>query len=435
MKNPLLVLFVLLSLRINAAEFKNSHALNNSDSSYEQNRPDSMSDAKWSGFKLAVQEAKLAEGSEFDLFGIVVSLDKNRILIGAPNDDDSFNNSGAAYVYDFSNNMWSLTIKLTASDSIISSNFGSSVSLLGDRALIGANGDNNIGSAYIFELTNGDWMQVSKLIQSDGASNDDFGSTVSLSVDRALVGAPNDDNKGSAYIFEPSGGSWVEIIKLVANDGAVFDGFGASLDLSINRALIGAENNNGGNGDNSGSVYIFELSGVNWSLIDKLISEDGNIDDSFGSSVSLSGDRALIGARFDGDTVLSGGSAYIFDFINNDWSQTVKLVANDISEPSNFGASVSLSNETAIIGAFGAEGNAIVSGAAYIFELSESSSWVQTNKLIASDGATNDRFGSSVSLFDDKVLIGSLLDDDFGENSGSVYVINLARVLFADSFE
>src|SRR5690554_1478701 len=105
-------------------------------------------------------------------------------------------------------------------------------------------------------------VQESQLLASDGAADDYFGISVSLSGNRALIGAPYDDNNGiksgSAYVFELQSGSWVETAKLTANDGAAMDNFGWSVSLSGNRALIGARLDDD-HGVNSGSAYVFEL--------------------------------------------------------------------------------------------------------------------------------------------------------------------------------
>ena len=139
-------------------------------------------------------------------------------------------------------------------------------------------------------MTHAALEEVSKLVASDGADNDNFGYSVALSGDYALVGAPNDDDSGSssgsAYVFLRSGTSWSQQAKLAASDGAASDFFGWSVALSGEYALVGAY----GDGSESGSAYVFVRSDTTWSQQAKLVLGDGEAGDSFGQSVALSGD-------------------------------------------------------------------------------------------------------------------------------------------------
>jgi hypothetical protein len=403
-------------------------------------RPADVDAETWAGLQAAVQEAKLtaSDGAEGDLFGWSVSLSDNRALIGAYRDDDNGSNSGSAYVFELSGSTWTETAKLTASDGAAGDNFGWSVSLSGDRALIGAPFDDDGGLAYVFELSGSIWTETAKLTASDGTASDYFGYSVSLSDNRALVGSigddDNGDSSGSSYVFEPSGSTWTQTAKLTASDGAAGDNFGWSVSLSGDRALIGAPFDDD-NGSNSGSAYVFELSGSMWAETAKLTASDGAAGDIFGSSVSLSDDRALAGARNDADNGSNSGSAYVFDLSGSTWTQTAKLTASDGTMSDYFGDSVSLSGDRALVGAREGNVNGSNSGSAYVFELS-ASTWTETAKLTASDGAEWDNF-DSVSLSGDRALVGALFDDDNGSDSGSAYVFGLppADGIFADRFE
>jgi hypothetical protein len=156
-------------------------------------------------------------------------------------------------------------------------------------------------------------------------------------------------------------------------------------------------------------------------LQQKLTASDGVASDRFGCSVSLSGDTALIGAEDEYDSLYLSGSAYVFTRSGTTWTQQAKLTAADAAAGDYFGSSVSLDGDTAFIGAYYGGDNGVDSGSAYVFTRS-GTTWTQQAKLIASDGTYNDRFGSSVSLEGDTALIGAYFDDDNGDNSGSVYV-------------
>jgi hypothetical protein len=225
--------------------------------------------------------------------------------------------------------------KVVPSDGAAEDNFGVSVSVSGDAALVGAYRDNakstDSGSAYLFSRSGSTWSQQAKLTASDGAVGDNLGISVSLSGDTALVGAYGDDDKGSssgsAYLFLRSGSSWSQQGKLTAWDGAAEDYFGESVSVSGNTALVGAYRDDD-KGGASGSAYLFSRSGSTWSLQGKLTASDGAALDYFGHSVSVSGDTALVGAYFDDDKGTDSGSAYLFSRSGSTWSQQGKLTAS-----------------------------------------------------------------------------------------------------------
>ncbi len=375
-----------------------------------------------------------------DYFGYAVSLSGNRALVGAHRNDDNGINSGSAYVFDRLGTGWSETGILVPADGVADGNFGFSVSLSGDRALIGAPGDDDngaaSGSAYLYEFDGTTWDQTQKLLPEDGDEYDYFGYSVSLAGDRALVGAHrNDDNglnSGSAYVFEFDT-KWSEIEKLLPEDGAIRDEFGISVSLSGSRALVGAHST-GDNGINSGSAYVFDFDSTAWNQTEKLLPTDGTGYEYFGVSVSLSGDRALVGAYRDDDNSLSG-SAYVFDLVGTVWGETAKLLPADGAGGDFFGYSVSLSGDRALIGAHYDDDNGEASGSAYLFDFVDKD-WIQVEKLLPVDGAAGDNFGHSVSQSGNRALIGALYDDDNGPNSGSAYLFNRpAGLIFSDRYE
>ncbi len=320
------------------------------------------------------ETAKLlaSDGGVGDRFGISVALDGDRALIGSPQDDDNGGNAGAAYVFDFdgTTTTWTETDKLTASDGAIGDFFGTAVALNGDRAIAGAHQDDDggqgSGSAYIFEFDSGAWAQSAKLIASDDFFGDFFGFSVSIDGDRALVGAPvNENATGAAYVFDYNGVAWAETVKLTASDGASPDKFGSSVSLDVDRALIGAPNDE----SDTGAAYVFDLSGT-WMETAKLTASDGATGDNFGHSVSLDGDLGLVGAVLDNDGLTPNtGAAYGFAFDGTTWGETDKLLASDNANGDQLGTSVSLSGGRALAGAPRDDDNGSNSGSAYVFTL------------------------------------------------------------------
>ncbi|NES05034.1 MAG: PEP-CTERM sorting domain-containing protein [Okeania sp. SIO2F4] len=255
-----------------------------------------------------------------------------------------------------------------------------------------------------------------KLTAPDGSALDQFGNSVALSHNTALIGAWGDDDNGessgSAYLFDTTTGSLLQ--KFIAPDGSEGDNFGVSVALSNNTALIGAWGDDN-NGESSGSAYLFDT--TTGSLLQKFTAPDGSEGDVFGLSVALSDNTAIIGSVGDDDNGESSGSAYLFDTTTGSLLQ--KFTAPDGSALDQFGRSVALSDNTAIIGSVGDDDNGESSGSAYLFDTTTGS---LLQKFTAPDGSALDQFGRSVALSDNTAIIGSVGDDDNGESSGSAYL-------------
>lgn len=382
---------------------------------------------------LADQMLFASDGFTLDEFGHSVSLFENRALVGAYLDDDQ---RGSAYVFERqSDGAWIETAKLTASDGSSEDWFGFSVSLFRDRALVGAwrNDDQGpeSGSAYIFERQeDGSWNQVIKLLAIGGNHYDFFGYSVGLSADHAIVGA-----RGHGGIFEPGAaylyrrrtdGSWIYVQRLTPSetpDDPPFGRFGVSVSLSGNRAIVGASGD-WHSGFASGAAHIFELqSQDSWIEVAKLTASDAEAGDRFGSSVSILGNRAIVGAFLDDVNSMENGSAYVFELQSDDsWVETIKLVASDGESLDHFGTSVALSYDIALVGSPLGNGLATDSGLAHIFERQADGNWLELHRLDAADGGLNNRFGVSVSLSGSRALVGAYWDNDLGPKSGSAYL-------------
>lgn len=373
------------------------------------------------------------DGLDNDHFSSDVSIDADTALVGASDSDtvEFGSDSGRAYVFTRSGGTWAQQGKLLPDDGNSSDYFGFSVSVSGDTALVGAYGDddngNSSGSAYVFTRNDGVWTQQAKLLPDDGVAVDYFAFSVSLDGDTALVGAyRNDDNgtdSGSVYVFARIGGDWVQQAKLLPGDGAAQDRFGYSVSLSGDTALVGAFLDDD-KGSSSGSAYVFTRNGNAWTQQAKLVAADGAANDYFGYSVSISADTALVGARFDDDNGSASGSAYVFTRNGEDWTQQAKLVASDGDVNDTFGESVGIWGDTAVIGAYQDDDNGDDSGSAYVF-MRSGTAWTQQPKLVASDGATGDWMGKKMSISGNTALAGALDDDDNGVDSGSAYFLEL----------
>ncbi len=367
----------------------------------------------WSQF----QKFVAGDGATGDYFGYSVAISGGTALIGSYRDDS---NKGSAYVFTRIGTSWSFQQKLLADDGTVSDNFGYSVALDGDTALIGAIYADN-GAAYVFTRSGTTWTQQAKLTASESSAGDNFGNSVSIAGETALIGVQYDDDdgssSGSAYVFTRSGTTWTPQQKLTASDAVTSDHFGVSVSVSGDTALIGAS----GDDSNTGSAYVFTRTGTTWSQQQKLIASSPAASDFFGYAVALDVDTALIGMYGEDDSGSNSGAAYVFIRSGVSWTQQQKLLASDGAVNDYFGVSVSLSGDTALVGTRFDDDNGLDSGSAYMFNRS-GTTWTQQEKLVAGDGATNDYFGYAVSLCGDTALIGAYCDDDNGADSGSAYV-------------
>jgi esterase/lipase superfamily enzyme len=318
----------------------------------------------------------------------------------------------------FSGVLWSQIAKLNPADGAEGDVFGGSVAISGNTALVGSSFDDdnggNSGSAYLFDITTG--TQIAKLKPIDGAARDRFSFSVAISGNTALVGSHDDDDNGpdsgSAYLFDITTG--LQIAKLKSIDGAEFDRFGCSVAISGNTALVGSCGDDD-NGTDSGSAYLFDI--TTGLQIAKLKPTDGAASDSFGYSVAISGNTALVGNYRDDDHGTDSGSAYLFDIATG--AQIAKLKPADGATRDSFGYSVAISGKTALVGSYRDDDHGTDSGSAYLFDITTGA---QIAKLKPADGATDDRFGMSVALSSTVALVGSALDDDNGFGSGSAYL-------------
>jgi len=375
----------------------------------------------WSGQEIGKLLA--LDGDPGDQFGAAVAIHGDIAVIGAVNDDDNGLDAGAAYLFDV--NTGQQLAKLLALDGEADDRLGISVAIDGETVVLGASGDKDngsySGSAYMFDVNTG--QEVAKLLASDGEADSHFGSSVAVGDggDTILCGASWDDNEhgynaGAAYVYDLGRGDLVvEDSKLVASDGEAIDYFGSSMAIGGARAVIGSLR---GGPINSGAGYVFDLTtGLE---VHSLYATDGAPDDLLGSSVAVSGDLAVLGAR---EKNASTGAAYAFDLATG--QQLAKFVASDGQASDRLGSSVALLDDPAvgevlIVGSpDNSNQNGVGAGAAYVFD--PYSGGTEINKLVASDGEDGDGFCHSVAIHGQIAVIGAPGDDNW---TGSAYVFN-----------
>lgn len=365
-----------------------------------------------------------------DLFGSAVAVDGHTAIVGVFSDDDNGSDSGAAYLIDTVTG--EQLAKLIASDASSNDRFGWSVAISGSTAIVGAKWNDdfgtNSGAAYLFDTTTG--VQIAKLLPNDPDSRDEFGYAVAIGglpgLQVAVVGAFRDNDhggdSGSVYLFDITTGA--QISKITPNDGLAFDWFGHALAVNGSTLIVGADGVDT-NGTNSGAVYLYDIfDAFNPVQINKLFATGGASNDFFGSSVAINGNSAFAGAWGDDENGTDAGAVYMFNATTG--QQLNKLMASDGASGDKFGRSVCASEASVIIGSEENDDNGSGSGSAYLFDAITS---LQSSKLLPNDGDSGDKFGSAVAISETTAIIGATGFDigasgepDFISNSGAVYI-------------
>jgi hypothetical protein len=351
-----------------------------------------------------------------DRFGNSVALSGNTALAGAWLDDAGAIDTGSAYLFDVTTG--ALLHTLNNQTPAVGDIFGYSVALSGNAALVGAafddTGAGEAGSAYLFDVTTGALLHT--LNNPAPAHIDLFGWSVALSGNNALVGAVADDtgafDAGSAYLFDVTTG----VLLHTLNNPTPLDNdqFGTSVALLGNIALVGAVGDDTG-GAFAGSAYLFDV--TTGALLHTLNNPTPTVGDQFGWSVALSGDIALVSANSDDTGANNSGAAYLFDVITGALLHTLNNPTP--ADDDQFGYSVALSDNTALVGAFSDNTGASNSGSAYLFDVT-TGALLQT--LSNPTLTANDAFGSSVALSGNTALVGAFGDDTGANNAGVAYV-------------
>jgi hypothetical protein len=315
---------------------------------------------------------------------------------------------------------------------ITGSPFGSSVALSGSLAAVGSDNDDSMnGGVYVFApQASGLWtLQGSKLKPDPPVGNGyaGFGSSVALQGQRLVVGAKTDLGfKGAAYLYDGmSGGVFGPSSTAKWSGEASSDSFGSSVALSGDRVIVGAPNAAVAGISSAGAAYIFERQADgSWPTTGfKIVPADPAANASFGTTVSLSGDWAIVGAPgYTGSQSVAGLGAYLFARQSNGtWVQQQKMTGNG-SPAERFAFSVSMSGGRAIVGAYQNSNLALSAGAVYVYELQSSGTWTQTATLLAPapNGGPYDAFGFSVSLEGDRALVGTPYENHSPTSSGGL---------------
>ena len=393
-------------------------------------------EAKW------VESGKLSDGetASEDQFGTAVAISGNIAIAGAQQADDVAPNAGAAYIFERGGVLWLQRGKLIADDGKAGDLFGNAVAISGDTILIGAPGVDDAGpeagAAYIFVKAGEEWIQQAKLIGADLEIFDRFGSTLAIHENTAVVGAYGKDelstDSGAAYVFVRNGAAWTQQAKLTHRNAVPGDHFGFAVAVYGDNALIGVPRSDAA-GPDSGIAYLFTRNGGAWRQDRQFIPSDISIGDEFGYAVDLVEGAAIIGSPKENRNQEDMGAAYVFVETRDAWAQQAKLTATDAEAGDEFGISVALYEDTAIVGAWKDNHPLVDSGADPTLEIDKGSaysflrdglSWVEKRRISASDTNRSDLFGASVAIKGSFAIVGASGSDSAGANSGSAFIYN-----------
>ena len=366
-----------------------------------------------------------------DNFGYAVDVDGDFAIVSSPKN----RGTGAAYIYKREGIEWTqkrnrIRIRMIPTDHDGATSFGVSVDIKGETAVIGATGANVgeevVGAAYVFTQNEPPfWNQHTKLVSGDRSGGDKLGFAVALGENEVIAGAPLQNagglSSGATYIFQQrEDQTWVESGKLSDGETASEDQFGISVAISGNLAISGAQQDDD-IAPNAGAAYIFERAGTLWLQRKKLTTDDAKAGDLFGNAVAMDGTTVLVGAPGVDDAGPESGAAYIFVQAGEEWIQQARFIGGDIEMFDQFGSSVAVHGNTAVVGAYGKDEVGADSGAAYVF-VRNGTSWTQQAKLVHRGAVQGDQFGFAVSVYDDNVLVGAHQSDAAGPDSGAVYL-------------
>jgi hypothetical protein len=371
-------------------------------------------------------------GSEF---GSAVAIDGSTLAVGAILADNEGVSSGAVFLHNSGESIdpQQTQNKLTERDDPHNSDyFGNSLAISGDLLAIGAskddiNGASNTGAVYVtrFSYDARSWTtsEQTRLTPSDPAASE-FGNSVAVSGNTVVVGTYWAE---AVYVFEYDDLNliWEQKAKLTLEDAQGGEKFGISVAIDGDTIAVGAKNRSKEN-VKTGSVFVFRHIDSDWQYETELIGNDLGASDKFGSSVALEGDTLIVGAPYQDGVASNTGAAYVFRRNGVTWDEEAKLIGSGLSAGAQFGNSVALSGNTAVVGAFkndifDADNNVMgEAGSAYLFRF-EGDRW-NPKDILPFDVNGGEEFGFAVAISGDIVVVGAHKDGDL---SGSAYVYTL----------
>ncbi|WP_138431776.1 choice-of-anchor B family protein [Fodinibius saliphilus] len=346
-------------------------------------------------------------------FGRAVDVANGSVFIGEP---ANAHQPGIVYIYSRSNSDWSEQVQLKASDGFIGDNFGATIAASDNRILIGAPEQNDErGAAYVFEKGNGsNWKEVARIALSDTTAGGGFGNSIALQNNHAFIGAPGEnEDMGAVYVFQKTGeGAWTQQAHITNPDTSKGVSFGSALSVDGTRLLIGAPKKQGG------AVYVYKSNeSGSWEKESTLTTDRLDKRAAFGATLGLKGNQAFFGAPRQAG---GSGAVYVFrrDNDSQEWNTDGKLVAYDSGTRYQFGSSLTFDGPNLLVGAPGADNR---KGALYQFKpASENNTeWSSVSKIEGPDRNQGDQFAGTIAV-DGDVAVTGLIGADYGAGKAGI---------------
>lgn len=376
-----------------------------------------------------------------DGFGNSLAISGDKVVVGIETADPDGANSGSAMVFDLSSATPDVPlVTLINPVPAVGCYFGTSVSISGDIVVVGAYRDSavagNGGACHVYDLAgSGPELPTHTLRKATSSSGDFFGTSVAVSGSKILAGASHDDmgddEAGNSFLFDLSSVTpTVPVSTFTSPVRGSRDRFGAAVAISGDWVAIGSPDSDGGS-SGSGRVSIHDLasSGPDQAVV-SLENPDPAAGDGFGGAVAISASRVAVGVSGDDSGAVDGGMVYVYDLISGTPGQPSGAIPNPApAESDGFGAAVAISGNYLIVGAGNDDEGAADSGQAYLFDLAGPTPDLPSAVLANPSPAAGDRFGTSVSISGNLVVVGAPGDDSMVADGGMAYVFDLAGTM------
>jgi hypothetical protein len=371
------------------------------------------------------------------LFGYSVSCDGEFAAVSAPGETyDNLISAGAVYLYRLKNNEWKFFQKIIPSDPALMKMFGQSIKLSGYTLLIGAPEDNiKTGAVYVYKF-DGKWNEIKKITSPDKKQFTGFGTSVDYKNGTALITSignqKNISASGNVYVYNGSDDDFLLDAVVSSPEENNDDLFGASALIISKTHIVVSSPRANGSINNCGIVYSYIKQDSEWELNQSLYSQKLMSDGLFGSSISYSEHRLLIGAMQEEVDSIISGAAYLFHLHEDDkWIIEKKFTPDNKRNHDYFGMATFINKEILVLGSpkwdidkLNRNGDM---GSADVYSLSDSG-WIAAGKIIPQDGASDDHFGMAIGSFENTLLIGARLNDNDAFNNGSAYFYKFSEL-------
>lgn len=355
-------------------------------------------------------------------YGAAVAVDGDTVVVGADRAFGAVEESGAVFVCERRGELWIETAKVIADDGEKGDVFGSSLVFEGDELIVGAEGsDNATGSVYVFQRGDAGWAQVAKLRGSDIGEFSEFGFDVARDEDLLVVGARGYKRSGAAYVFERGAEGWVEVAKLSGASDLPENIFGVNVD--VRGDLIVVSDDDASPPDSPGSVHVYERAQGGWAEVAELGASEDSALSSFGHGLAIDDGVIAVGALVGDGNQEKSGSIFLFEEVGGVWTEVQKLQASDGGSGERFGYSMVIEGDALVVGAPRALIDGVETGAAYVFRR-EPGGWSEVAKLVPTDGEEDDKFGEHVALRGGQLLVSSPGYNGQGNAMGAAYLFS-----------